>query len=160
MSASHAAVDVPASGRIVHDPDLCRGCRICEVACSAYHDGMCSAQLSRIHIMSDDLNLEFPAFVCRQCRYPGCYYACPKQDEAMCIDGATGARYINEEQCLRCGRCSAACPFSPSLVWHVETKCGEKYYTCDLCRNRLEGPICVDLCPRNALTIESKGNTA
>ena len=160
MSDSQAVVNVPASDRIVHNPDLCRGCRICETACSAYNDGVCSARLARIHVIPDDLALEFPALVCRQCRYPGCYYACPKQDEALCIDRATGARYLDEAHCLRCGRCSRACPFTPSLVWHVATESGQRYYKCDLCRGRPEGPICVELCPRDALTIESEGITS
>jgi Fe-S-cluster-containing hydrogenase component 2 len=157
MPSPNISTDVPKSGKIAHNPELCRGCKMCELACSAYHDGMCSAHLSRIHVVPDDLALEFPAPVCNQCQYPSCYYACPKKDKSMCIDSKTGARYINEDECLRCGKCARACPFTPSLIWHIAEDTKKRYYKCDLCRNREEGPFCVEVCPRNALTFISKG---
>jgi len=145
------------SGKVIHNPELCRGCRICELACSAYHDGACGAHLSRIHVIPDDLALEFPAQVCHQCQYPSCYYACPKHDKSLCIDAKTGARYINTDECLRCGNCARACPFTPSLIWVREEESKKIYYKCDLCRGRNEGPICVEVCPRNALTYVTRG---
>jgi Fe-S-cluster-containing hydrogenase component 2 len=157
MPSSPLPIDVPGSGRIVHDPELCRGCRICESACSAYHDGLCGAHPSRIHIVPDDLALEFPAQVCKQCDLPACYFACPKRDRSMCIDERTGARYINQNECLRCGKCARACYYTPPLIWR-RGEGGEKvYYKCDLCRGREGGPICVEVCPRNALTFLARG---
>jgi Fe-S-cluster-containing hydrogenase component 2 len=159
MASKNKPAVVPKSGRIVHNPELCRGCKVCETACSAQHDGICSAHLSRIHIIPDDLLLEFPAYVCRQCDFPSCYYACPKKDQAMCIDQATGARFIHQEECLHCGSCERACPFTPSLVW-VRTNTPKKtYFKCDLCFDRKEGPICVEVCPRGALTYEKGGGS-
>jgi len=157
MPSTNVSIDVPKSGKIIHNPDLCRACKICEVACSAYHDGICSAHLSRIHIIPDDLALEFPALICHQCQYPSCYYACPKSDKSMCIDSETGARYINDSECLRCGKCASACPFTPSLIWEREEDSKKIYYKCDLCRGRENGPICVEVCPRNALNLVSRG---
>ena len=159
MPPADIPAEVPKSGKIVHNPDLCRGCKVCEVACSAYHDGICGSWLSRIHVVPDDLALEFPAHICHQCRYPSCYYACPKKDRSMCIDSETGARYINEDECLRCGKCAEACPFTPSLVWRRVEGTKKIYYTCDLCRGRENGPICVEVCPRNALTFIPRGTT-
>jgi Fe-S-cluster-containing hydrogenase component 2 len=75
----------------------------------------------------------------------------------MCIDEESGARYINPDECLRCGKCAAACPFSPSLIWSVEEDPGRRYYKCDLCRGREEGPICVEMCPRNAVALRKRG---
>ncbi len=151
------SLNVAKSGKVIHDPDLCRGCRICELACSAYHEGICSSHLSRIHIVPNDLALEFPANICHQCQYPSCYYACPKKDKSMCIDEETGARYINEDECMRCGKCARACPFTPSLIWVREEDEKKIYYTCDLCRGRKSGPICVERCPRSALTYVPRG---
>lgn len=159
MESEVISAVVPKSGRIEHNPDLCRGCRICEVACSAYHDEICSSQLSRIHVVPNDLALEFPAQICRQCEYPGCYYACPKKDKSLCIDIETGARYINEEECIRCGSCYRACPFTPSLIFINEEDGKKRYYKCDLCRGRAGGPICAEVCPRDALTYKPKGKS-
>lgn len=159
MPSTTTSVDVPKSGKIIHNPELCRGCKICELACSVYHEGICSAHLSRIHVVPDDLALEFPAQICHQCQYPSCYYACPKKDKSMCIDSETGARYINEDECLRCGKCARACPFTPSLIWQREEDSKKIYYKCDLCRGRDGGPICVEFCPRNALTFVSRGKS-
>ena len=159
MASKDVLAAVQKSGRIIHNPDLCRGCRICEVACSAYHDGICSSQLSRIHVVPDDLALEFPALTCKQCQYPSCYYACPKPDKSMSIDSKTGARYINEDECIRCGSCHRACPFTPSLVWVTEEDDKKRYYKCDLCRGRENGPICVEVCPRGALIYEKRGTS-
>ncbi len=158
MSERNVSATVGKSGRIVHDPSLCRGCRICETACSVLHEGSCGAHLSRIHIIPDDLALEFPGYVCHQCDYPSCYYACPKKDEALCIDEVTGARYINQEQCSHCGACERACPFTPSLVWVRHDTPTATYYKCDLCRDREGGPLCVEVCPRGALSYLSGGD--
>ena len=159
MVSKNVSVEVSRSGVIIHNPDLCRGCKICELACSVYHDGICSAHLSRIHVVPDDLALKFPAQICHQCQYPSCYYACPKKDKSMCIDEKTGARYINQDECIRCGSCFRACPFAPSLVWMTEEDSKKRYYKCDLCRGRESGPICAEFCPRGALTYESRGRS-
>lgn len=145
-------LEVKKSGVIEHNPDLCRGCKICEVACSAYHEGVCSSYLSRIHVVAEDLNLNFPAQTCHQCDYPSCYFACPLRDKALCIDNATGVRYINEDKCTGCGICARACPFPDKPIW--EKKAGEKvkFFKCDLCKDRNGGPLCIEVCPRNALT--------
>jgi Fe-S-cluster-containing hydrogenase component 2 len=156
MPPADVSFKVPKSGKIIHNPELCRGCRICELACSAYHDGACGSHLSRIHVIPDDLALEFPALVCYQCQYPSCYYACPKRDKSLCIDEETGARYINQDECMHCGNCARACPFSTSLIWVREEDDKKIYYKCDLCRGREGGPICVEVCPRNALTYVSR----
>jgi len=157
MPSSDVSVKVPKSGKVIHNPDLCRGCKICELSCSAYHDGMCSSHFSRIHVAPNDLALEFPAYICHQCQYPSCYYACPNKDEAMSIDEETGARYINLDECIRCGSCSRACHFTPSLIWVRDEDSKKLYYKCDLCRGRKSGPICVEFCPRDALTFSSRG---
>jgi len=147
-------LEVPKSGVIIHNPTLCRGCGICELACSAYHNGECSSFLSRIHINAEDLDLNFPAVVCAQCNSPSCYFACPLKDSALCIDKETGARYINEDECTGCGECVEACPLPNPAIW--QTSNGE-FFKCDLCKGRKGGPICIEVCPRNALTFVARG---
>lgn len=148
--------EIPKCGVVVHDPDLCRGCKICEVACSAYHDGACSSYLSRIHVAANDLDLVFSGLVCSQCDSPSCYFACPKKDQAQCIDKETGARYINQDECGGCGKCAEACPLPEAPIWFKTVKAREVAFKCDLCRGRAAGPICVELCPRKALRFEER----
>lgn len=137
---------------IVCDPELCRGCRICELACSLYHEGECNPGLSRIQIHSDDLNFIFRGETCEQCDDSACYFACPLEGKALCIDSKTGAKYVNADECIGCGACVEACPFeTPRIRVNKETSTA---FTCDLCRERKEGPICVEMCPRGALAFE------
>ena len=151
-----AMTDVPKSGVVVHNPEICRGCKICEVGCSAYHDGICSSYLSRIQIDSDAINFEWSGLVCAQCDAPSCYFVCPEKDKAMCIDKATGVRYVNEAKCVGCGKCAEACPLPEPPVRLKTLKGKEVSFKCDLCKGRQGGPICVELCPRIALTFEER----
>ena len=82
---------------------------------------------------------------------PGCYEACPLKGRALCIDEQTGIKYINAEECDGCGNCIAGCPFTPSRIkTHPER---EISFKCDLCRGREEGPICVEYCNFEALSV-------
>jgi anaerobic carbon-monoxide dehydrogenase iron sulfur subunit len=147
------ATTTPRADAIRQKRDLCRGCRICELVCSATHDGVCSSYLSRIHIDADDFTFSYPAVICTQCREAACYHACPLADRALCIDPQTGARYIDEAACDGCGDCAAACPLPVSPIWSKVDAAGRTVsFKCDLCRDNDEGPQCVQLCPWGALT--------
>jgi len=112
------------SGVIVVNKDLCSGCGICELACSLYHEGQCNPSLSRIDV------------------------------EKIFLSPKTGARYIDEDDCVGCGKCAEACPLMPkSEIIRYKTYEKKKiYFKCDLCKDREEGPVCVEMCPRNALS--------
>lgn len=140
------------SGVIVVNKDLCSGCGICELACSLYHEGQCNPSLSRIDVEKIFLSLEFEPHVCIQCDWPSCYFECPTG--AIKIDPKTGARYIDEDDCVGCGKCAEACPLMPkSEIIRYKTYQKKKiYFKCDLCKDREEGPVCVEMCPRNALS--------
>jgi carbon-monoxide dehydrogenase iron sulfur subunit len=147
---------VARSGVIVADRELCLTCRECEVACSLYHEGECNPNLSRIGIEFDDFVPGLPDIVvCKQCDWPACYYACAARwdDAAISIDAATGARYIDPEKCRGCADCVRACPLMPESPVIGVKKVGRKriYLKCDLCYDRPEGPLCVEICPGEAL---------
>ena len=40
MSSETISVDALKSGKIIHNPELCRGCKICELACSVYKEAL------------------------------------------------------------------------------------------------------------------------
>ena len=67
--------------------------------------------------------------------------ACPK--EAMSRDERTGAVLIDEARCIGCMLCRKACPWDVPKQ-HPDRKVAIK---CDLCVDRADGPICVQMCP-------------
>jgi len=144
------------SGAIAVDRSLCLACRECEVACSLYHEWQCSPSLSRIHVTFDDFVPGLPdLIVCKQCDWPACYDACAArwEEPAVRIDPATGARYIDPDLCRSCGDCLRACPLTPERTVIGVKRVGRKriHFMCDLCHDRPEGPVCVQVCPGEAL---------
>jgi len=148
------------SGYIKWNADECAACSRCVTACAAYHTGFATPLLSGIKWVDKQEFYGFeprmPVF-CNQCTSPECYFACPLKDQAMCIDEATGARYINHEYCIGCGTCYNACPFEIKRINTDSTApiAERKSYKCDLCKDRPEGPVCVEVCDRDALTFVS-----
>jgi len=139
--------------KISFDPDLCTGCGTCELMCALFREGVGGPALARCRVGRDPFNANHTFDVCRQCLAPSCYVACPFQDKAQKIDPETGVRYIDEEECVGCKKCNKACPFDPSEVRFNPEK--KKSIKCDLCRDRAEGPVCVEYCPTKALNLVS-----
>ena len=140
--------------RIVHTPEVCTGCGLCDLMCSLYHEGEQGQTLSRGELVGDRLISEFTFNVCRQCPSPECWDACPKQDSALCVDEAHRTTYIRSDECDGCGDCIEACPFDPPRIkMHPEKSIAFK---CDLCRDRSEGPICIEYCSFDALSLSQK----
>lgn len=156
--ASNALPQLPKSAVIKVDGQICLECLECELTCSLYHEGVCSPSLSRIHVIFDDFLPEFPTHdVCIQCDWPACYYACVShhKEPAMYIDLKTGARVIDETKCVGCGACATSCPLMPErrIISYKMVNGRKTYLKCDLCRNRENGPICVEACPPKAITL-------
>jgi carbon-monoxide dehydrogenase iron sulfur subunit len=143
-----------SAGHLRVNKRFCSGCGLCEIACTLFHDGSCQPSLARLFVEKDHLNLRYLPHVCAQCRNPACYEAC--SHEAVKIDDRTGARYIDTDRCSGCGDCTTACPLMPEgeVLRKIEQGGRIIYIKCDLCRERSEGPICVEICPREALTYQ------
>ena len=63
--------------RIIVHQGLCSGCRACEVACVARHEGCFGTATARIHVTKiEPLGVDQP-HVCRLCRRAPCAVACP-----------------------------------------------------------------------------------
>lgn len=150
-STETAAVTIPATGRIKHNPSVCAGCGVCSLMCSLYHEKEVHVSLSRSELVREPFEAVYAMNVCRQCLSPSCYQSCPKKDSALCIDQATGVKYINSDQCDGCGECILGCPMEPARVkLNPVTKLAFK---CDLCRGRGKGPICIEYCAQHALAL-------
>jgi Fe-S-cluster-containing hydrogenase component 2 len=128
-------------------PDICRECQVCTLACSLYHEDECNLQRARLTVSKDMARYQFTITLCRQCEEPACLAACPA--EAMTRD-ADGVVRILQENCIQCGACAEACPYH--AIMHDPVS--DRYYKCDLCAGRPEGPLCVALCPVHALRLE------
>lgn len=149
-----------SSGAIVHDPNLCVGCRRCETACTIRNDGKASAYISRIKV-SRNLNygvagvtaayaeadgqlgnFRLVGETCRQCSHPACGDACPVG--AITADKKTGARVVDAKRCVGCGACEDACPWGIATV-DPETRKSTKCLLCD------GDPNCTKNCPTGAI---------
>jgi Fe-S-cluster-containing hydrogenase component 2 len=147
-----AELEIPKSGQLVWDSEKCGACSRCLMACAAYNQGAVAPQLSAIRWMENDYLYGFrfrKPLVCNQCDYPECFFAC-KVEGAMGFDSETGARYIDAEKCTGCKDCIDACPFDPPRISFDAVN--EVAIKCDLCRGRANGPVCVEVCDREALT--------
>lgn len=127
---------------------LCAGCTTCEIACSLVHDGVVGPQYGRIFLKRNEPSMFHEILACMHCEDHPCYEKCPKQGEAM-RKGEDGIVYIVEEACIGCGICVKACKYQPSRINFVTAKDRKrrKAKKCDLCRERPEGPACVQWCP-------------
>lgn len=144
---SELARSVPVASKVViADSSICRGCATCVAACSLFHGGVSGRNLSRVDISRDFLAGQFVQNVCRQCEGPECMLACPVEG-AMYVDTTTGARMIDEDKCIGCGRCVDACQFH-AVKLDVQREVALK---CDLCGG---DPQCVAVCPTGALSYQ------
>ena len=61
------SMNVLKSGKIVHNPDLCTACGVCELMCSLYHDGIIGPLTARANILRDAFTAQHRHTVCQQC---------------------------------------------------------------------------------------------
>lgn len=141
-----------------NDPyySVCTGCKSCEMFCSLMHDGVNSPLRSGIHLQVANVkDMIHSIAVCQQCADRPCYEACPRKDEAMCVD-ENGIVYVQRENCIGCGLCVKACKFDPPRV-HVAKIDGKRFAVkCDLCRTVPGGPTCIANCPTMILGLASQ----
>ena len=134
--------------RILVREAACSGCRACEVACVARHDGQFGTATARIRVTKlESLGIDHP-HVCRLCRRAPCVAACPTQ--ALSQDPATGGIVLRPDDCIGCSGCVEACPFGMAAL-HPETGLA---LICDLCGG---DPACVKRCATGAIVYDDAG---
>ena len=128
--------------RLVVTPNLCIGCRTCELACAFTKSIDGRLGRSRIYpLFGGEKDLYTPV-ICLHCDDPACMKSCLVG--AISRNEETGAIEINQEKCVKCRACVAACPFGCALV-DVQHNMIVK---CDLCSG---DPACARFCPTKAL---------
>jgi len=124
-------------------PELCSGCRICEIACAIKHFGVNNPKKAAIRVVTAYPHpvLRMPV-VCSQCKVPKCAQVCPT-DALSRVDGVV---VLDEDKCISCFKCIEACPFG-AIYAHEDCELPIK---CDLCGGE---PECVKKCPLGALKL-------
>ncbi|MFO7666206.1 MAG: 4Fe-4S dicluster domain-containing protein [Desulfobacterales bacterium] len=125
------------------DPQKCNGCRLCEIACSLFHDGEIDPSRSRINVVEWNLKGIFLPVFCQHCADAPCKAACPK--DAILWKDDWGRVVIDYDRCVSCQMCVAACPFGAIGF----DKSREVVFKCDLCGGQ---PQCVNFCEPGAIT--------
>jgi len=155
-----------ATGLLVSDPNRCTGCRRCEVVCSITNDGKADPFIARVKVdrnynfgskgpVGDYLNgdghfgnFKLTPETCQQCDNAPCVNACPvgaisPQEKGF---GVEGTRVVDEDKCIGCGACVAACPFK-MIVLDKEERKSKKCFLCN------GDPQCAKKCPTAALKL-------
>ena len=122
-------------------PELCSGCKICELVCALEHFGVNNPKKSAVRVIVTYPHpvVRMPV-VCSQCKVPVCADACP----VGALARADGVVRLDKETCISCMKCVEACPFG-AVFAHEDVAHPIK---CDLCGGR---PQCVERCPKGAL---------
>ncbi len=124
-------------------PELCSGCRICELICAMKHFNINNPKKSAIRVL---ITYPHPVIrmpiVCSQCKIPVCADACPVEALKR-IDGVVS---LNADECISCMKCVEACPFG-AMYAHNDV---EHPIKCDLCDG---DPQCVTHCPKGAIRL-------
>ncbi len=122
-------------------PELCVACGKCELACAFAHGRDGAPGVSRIRVYKRGLEAGTP-IVCLQCGNAACAAACPVGAIKWNVD--TGALEVDDEKCVNCHMCVAACPFGNVVAEPALPKVAK----CDLCGG---SPRCVAFCPTGAI---------
>ena len=127
--------------RLAVIPELCSGCRICELVCAVEHFGVNNPKKSAVRVLVTYPHpvLRMP-IVCSQCKVPVCADACP----VGALTRKDGVVELDTETCISCMRCVEACPFG-AMYAHEEV---DHPIKCDMCAGE---PKCVQKCPKGAI---------
>jgi anaerobic carbon-monoxide dehydrogenase iron sulfur subunit len=130
----------------------CTGCHMCELACSAWHEGAYRPSVARLHVEVNPTTIAVKGSTCLQTGCAKCEQAClenaierleiavhPAGAEADASPIPGWVLKVDEARCTNCGECYAVCPHGV-IFEHPERHVAMK---CDLCEGN---PQCVTFC--------------
>jgi carbon-monoxide dehydrogenase iron sulfur subunit len=126
--------------KLILNEEKCTGCKICELICSATHQGVFNPAKAHIKIIVGDTTTasEKRLKACTICL--SCVKSCPA--EAITYNGKW--LIVNDELCTGCSECVDICPEG---VIYMDNN--EKAAVPDFCQGN---PSCVDWCPHHAIS--------
>ena len=141
---------------VIGNPDLCIGCRTCEIACVLAHTAkqLGTEEIRNIPfkprlsvVKTEDISVPIQ---CRQCEDAPCAEACP--EKAIIQRGQ--AIFVLANKCVGCKNCLMVCPIGAVSLTRVEDDPEHTTaYKCDLCMDVPEGPQCIKKCPTKCLSL-------
>jgi len=146
--------------RLFVRPELCTGCKTCEIACAVEHSRSknifgammeSSPPHSRVYVEAV-LQSHFDIFkmpmTCRHCDPAPCIAACIPQAMYRTPEGVV-TNVGGKHTCIACGMCVMMCPFG--MIARAPAPDGKLMaLKCDLCPDR-EMPACAASCPTGAI---------
>lgn len=135
------------------DTDLCLDCNACSVECKRQNNVPVGEKIAWTSMKEHevgtfpDVKTHFIKRACNHCTEANCMSVCPVE----AISRIGGHVIINQESCISCGLCAAACPFG---IPHF----GEPRGSSQKCRfcygTKAEGDptACASACPFGAIT--------
>ena len=158
---------------ILYDSTLCVGCRACEEACAKkwgnpYNETIAKEEKISAHKLTavQTFGERFSRRICMHCEQPTCASVCPV---GALQKTSLGPVVYDEDKCMGCRYCMAACPFQvPSYEWSSRLPRVKK---CNMCHERqIKGEVtaCSEACPvgatitgdRDALIAEARKRIA
>jgi Fe-S-cluster-containing hydrogenase component 2 len=134
----------------------CTGCHMCELACSAYHEGVYRPSVARLFSEVNPTTAAIKGHTCLQSACAKCQDACPEgaivtKEIKLRVKGEFPGKerlgdavsgyvlVVDESLCTNCGKCYEACPYGV-IHEHPDRPVA---YKCDLCDGE---PQCVAFC--------------
>lgn len=154
----------PDAMGLLYDATLCVGCRACVVKCKQANelppdrlelDGVTydapvdlnATTKNIIRLYTEGNAFSYVKGGCMHCVDPACVSVC--MVGALKKQPGTGVVAYDKKLCIGCRYCQVACPFNvPKFEW---AKAVPRIVKCELCRHRMEGPACAEVCPRGAI---------
>lgn len=116
---------------------LCTGCHLCELACSASHVQEFAPQRARIRATVHPQSGDCKVMACFSCPDSPCISACP--EEAISRPASRLPLTIDPQKCDGCQACIPACPYG-AMYFDDQTNYA---LACDMCGG---DPQCVQYC--------------
>jgi len=130
--------------KFVIRPELCIGCRSCELACAYKHTGMVDLSSAAISVYQFKETSVIIPMLCMQCDEPECLKACKNQAISKC--DISGVVTIDDTRCIKCNSCMHACLLGNI---HSSISLGSPI-KCDQCGG---DPQCQKFCPVGAVDL-------